>query len=525
MKRILKFANRFFYQNFGFIVSTVGMVWNLRSVRFESLLFRRRKGVKIEVSDVVTYPSWSWGKGWKLKFSFSRLKWKEGEVKDGDGILEWDGGQLRFEITGDFQSILVHFILQSAEAESVDKARAIKAFITIQSVTYNPQTFDSGSLLFKILPPFSGELSVVDDNFDFESFDLFSLDKCSGQFESKGLQLDYAITPEFRTRWEKNAENQFEFNVFSPDKTGINGFVHIFKAKKLQLKSELEIESNLFSRYMEEYQSISDFNAKDKLSLKINGKANQWNELIDCLKIKGNFAVRPVKQNLMEYKPFKGKFSIDEHQFLLNIPQVKINGGVILLSYQEVFDENWKMELNIEGVEVWPYFQSVDQKLGFSGLTTGHIIHQKNGKDPIEENYQLEITGGELFGRQEMFDSLLPWKELQEIRRQLLHVEGFIYFTIDVVKSGESYAINMIDLKGKHQQRLSVKGTLSDEKEVDVIIDASFIGFVSLILHVFGPYRRPVILPATGKMAERFVQSSNKTAKKVVGVLKDLLPY
>ena len=137
-------------------------------------------------------------------------------------------------------------------------------------------------------------------------------------------------------------------------------------------------------------------------------------------------------------------------------------------------------------------------------------------------SYNFRFEEGEIVGYKELVDKYLVWKELRDLRKQLLNLEGFEYLVLNLEEKGGEYNLKYSELKGHFTQIIKVIGKIKKRGKLDLLIDATFANLPSFIFKIKGSYKTPYILPAPAKMAGSFVKKSSKFALDLLGSFRDL---
>ncbi|MGK0291125.1 MAG: DNA-binding XRE family transcriptional regulator [bacterium] len=522
---LLNYLNKILLNRLGLNIYVEGAEIGVKKIRFKKLIIQKNKKDIVEIEQVKVNPTWKLAFQLAGNFEAESLTWGDFHIEKCNGAFFFDTKTGILNGIGEWQKHPVNIGLKTDWNREVEDQAFTAITVNLDSKEES-KIEEEGKLLesehlFDLNGPFEANIDVL-INRKKSKENSFNQLIWNAEIKAKSLIYDMISFPDFHLKTRKFQGKDAVLEFIQSSREGITGSVALSYQKEYKLKGRLKFEQPLLSRYLKKYQDISDIDESLKIWFNIVSRADTFQSLWKDLILKGNFSIKPKKLNLIQYSHFQGKIQISPHHIEIAVPDFHINEGTGSLTFHNNFEKEWEFRVDLNNSEVTPFFKVFKNKHIISGLGTGSWIYGQQEKSKHHYmNCNLKIRNGDISNYSDLIDSFLPWKEVQEVRKQLLNIEGFKHLILNFEYREGDYLLDKVELQGHMTPNLRLSGKIKKEKKLDLLLEAT-VAIATVIFSIKGPFKTPLILPAPGKMAGRIVEKSSRAAFSLIESLKDL---
>ncbi|MGK5091308.1 hypothetical protein WDW89_04735 [Deltaproteobacteria bacterium TL4] len=517
--------NQNLFEKLGLTLEIHGVHLALSRLAVESLQLKREDKPPLHFQKIEIHPSWQFKLEFKGKFQCKTLTMDEFIITNSEGDFVLNQKGLLIEVEGYWQEEKVTLRFESHWKRDQEEHLGVETKLLLFSDGLSPSRMMRATSQLRLESPFRLQLNVLFPQKYFQNPDFKAL-FWEGTLDAKSLTLDTAHFPDFSIHTYKKEPNAGELLVKSEDPQGVNGKLLLTHKELYHLSGSLVSTQPYLSNYLRKYHQIEGLGENMRMEVSLNSFANAFSKLYGAIELQGAFQVTPVNAKLLEYEPFDGNVILNAEKLEMKISRARVSEGELTMKYLENFGEGKQIEfrLEVENMEIKDISQIWDDRYSIQGKGTGSIVYLFDEHEQIDyTGYNLKIKDGELLHAHRLIERVVSWKELREIRKQIVNIEGFKLLSIKLNRKDEDYFVENIHLHGHLQQKLHLSGTIRKGGRLELLFDASFFAdMASWIFTIKGTSKAPTIMPAPAKMARKFVQSTHRTVKSVLGVLKDL---
>ncbi len=517
---LMKVVNSFLQRHFNLKFDVEGFHLGLKGWAAKKFHINTSEECLLQITDLKIRPQWKLPIPTTFHVNFQSLTWKDFAIEAGTGKIIYRPKVLLLDLHTQWKEQALQLRITYHRSLS-EPSRLTQLSIYLESEELEIVLPISEEDPLFLEPPFILNLSsILPEHFFYQP--NFKDASWNGTLNLGALRWDIARCPSVVMHIKKEAQKAATLTAESSHAEGLIGELVLDQAEDYQLSGHLQSAQPFFSNYFQKYHEIDEFEEITTLSAELHSTGSTFLELLESIEVRGKFWVEPVSLLTVRYKKFSGQLLLNPECFQVTIPTMTLNQGKGTLQYEFLFDKSWELHCDLNRVEVWPLFRLLKRRLGIRGRGTGKIVYGMNCETQKDYSiYKLKIEQGEIVGKQELIDQFLLWKELNEIRRQLLKIEGFQVLELEIEQNDEEYFLEVVHLKGHYQQDIKLSGEITTGDQLNLMLEASFVQIATVIFSIKGHYKTPIILPAPTKMAEEFARKSQKAIKGLFGTLKD----
>ena len=345
-----------------------------------------------------------------------------------------------------------------------------------------------------------------------------------GSWSSASIHYPFLEFPNTTMKTTKQVNTPSTFELFSPEAEGLHGKGKIdYDQQRFVIQGQLQSQQPLLQRVFSRFETAPLVKDQTQIRSSIHLQGRNWQEISHSFKMRGNMVCNPIEIEDCQCESFKGKFYASLQRFKVKAENVHLNQGVVNFDYLWLSAKKIESRIELDHVDISPFVKYWRSNLQLSGHCSGKLNYVSMFKK--QKTYwesDLSIAKGEMIHSEDFWALFVPWKELQEVRKQLFHWEGFQICNISFHLEEGCYSEISVRVIGKVQQEIWVTGTYSKEA-MNLLLEACFAQVASLVFSIKGSYQSPIILPVPTKMASRLIENSQKAIKEILGNLKEIV--